>query len=112
MKSLVMFVLVLLFAVPCFGQELYEPYSQRGGYRRFDALYRLQALASRYETTPPRLYSGGRFIGELSEDRYAPDSVSNPYDRFGSRYSPDSVNNPYGPNGKYSARPIYVYPSR
>lgn len=107
MRSLVMFLLVL-FAAPCYAQELYEPASS--GYRRYDAPYRYQSFQSRYSTSPPRLYSGGRYLGELSENRYAPDSVSNPYGRFGSRYSPDSISNPYSRYGRYSTQPIYVHP--
>jgi hypothetical protein len=38
------------------------------------------------------------FVGH----RYDPDSVSNPYGRYGSRYSPDSINNPYGAGNPYS----------
>ncbi len=36
------------------------------------------------------------YLGTYSTNRYAPDSVANPYGRYGNRYSPDSVNNPYG----------------
>lgn len=103
MKSLVLFVLLLLCSTACYAQELYEPYSQYG--------YRLSTV-SRYDLNPPRLYSEGRFIGELSADRYAPDSVSNVYGRYGSRYSPDSINNRYGPYGRYSTQPIRVYQRR
>lgn len=38
----------------------------------------------------------GKYLGELSDNPYAPDSISNPYGRFGNPYSADSVNNPYG----------------
>ncbi len=100
MKGIAILVLVLLLATLCRGQDIYD-YNYRGGYERF---------SSRYEMNPPRLYSGGRYLGELSSNRYAPDSVSNPYGRYGSRYSPDSINNKYGPFGRYSAKPIYVYP--
>jgi hypothetical protein len=43
-----------------------------------------------------RLYSpDGSFHGNLNDNRYDRNSVSNPYGRYGSRYSPDSINNPY-----------------
>lgn len=45
----------------------------------------------------------GTYLGTLSSNRYDPDSVSNPYGRYGSRYSPESINNPYGQYGsRYS----------
>lgn len=60
----------------------------------------------------PRLYgSDGTFLGNLNNNRYDPDSVSNPYGQYGSRYSPNSINNPYGmygsPYSPYSARNPY-----
>jgi len=41
----------------------------------------------------------GKYLGTLSNNRYDPDSVSNPYGQYGSRYSPNSINNPYGQYG-------------
>lgn len=41
----------------------------------------------------------GKFLGNVNSNPYDPDSISNPYGRFGSQYSPDSVNNPYGTYG-------------
>jgi hypothetical protein len=77
----------------------------RGGYQRFGS-----NPAARYVINPPRIYSGGKYLGELSENRYRPDSISNKYGRFGSRYSPESINNLHGIYGIYSASPVYVYP--
>lgn len=57
--------------------------------------YGYGGLAKPYDPNPPRIYdSEGRYRGEYSSYRYDPDSVSNPYGRYGSRYSPDSINNP------------------
>ncbi len=43
------------------------------------------------------------YLGELSTNKYDPDSISNPYGKYGSKYSPNSINNPYGKYGsKYS----------
>lgn len=52
----------------------------------------------------PKIYSSdGRYLGNANANRYDPNSVSNPYGRYGSRYSEDSVNNPYGRYGsRYS----------
>ncbi len=45
----------------------------------------------------------GKYLGNLSTNRFDPNSVSNPYGEYGSKYSPDSINNPYGRYGsKYS----------
>ena len=45
----------------------------------------------------------GKYLGTLSNNQYDPESVRNPYGRYGSKYSPDSINNPYGKYGsKYS----------
>jgi hypothetical protein len=108
MKSLAIAFVLFLFAAPCFGQygyraDRYELGSRSSSYERY---------GERYSMNPPRLYSGGTYLGQLSSDRYAPDSVSNPYGRYGSKYSPDSVNNPYSQWGQYRTQPVWVYPSR
>jgi hypothetical protein len=41
----------------------------------------------------------GRYLGNLNSNQYDPNSVANPYGRYGSEYSPDSINNPYGQYG-------------
>jgi hypothetical protein len=47
--------------------------------------------------------SSEKYLGNLNSNRYDPNSVSNPYGRYGSRYSLDSINNPYGNYGsRYS----------
>ena len=47
----------------------------------------------------------GTYLGRVNDNRYDPESISNPYGRYGSRYSPNSVNNPYGQYGsRYSAK--------
>jgi hypothetical protein len=38
--------------------------------------------------------SSGKFLGNFNNNPYDPNSVSNPYGRYGSRYSADSINNP------------------
>jgi len=44
-----------------------------------------------------------RYLGQLSSNPYDPDSVSNPYGRYGSPYSSDSINNPYGAGSRYKS---------
>ena len=41
----------------------------------------------------------GTYLGNLNRNQYDPNSVSNPFGRYGSQYSPDSINNPYGRYG-------------
>jgi hypothetical protein len=43
----------------------------------------------------------GNYRGKLSANPYDPDSISNPYGRYGSPYSPDSINNPYGAGSEF-----------
>lgn len=51
----------------------------------------------------PKLYdSQGNFRGNLNSNKYDPDSVANPYGRYGIQYSPDSINNPYGAGSRYN----------
>lgn len=56
------------------------------------------------QISPPQIYGqDGKYLGNLSNNPYDPNSTSNPYGQYGSRYSPDSINNPYGVYGsKYS----------
>jgi hypothetical protein len=50
----------------------------------------------------PKMYdSQGSYHGNLNANPYDPNSVANPYGRYGSPYSSDSVNNPYGAGSPY-----------
>lgn len=63
-----------------------------------------ERYGNRYGTdaNSERVYSpSGHYMGNLNDNRYDRNSVSNPYGRHGSRYSPDSINNPYGSGGGY-----------
>ena len=73
--------------------EMREPEPMRNPYSRGPALYN----------------EDGNFRGRLNKDRYDPDSVSNPYGRYGSKYSPDSINNRFGAGSRY-APDIFVVP--
>lgn len=65
-----------------------------GVYSTFPALPRIARVG------PPSLVGAdGTYLGVLSNNPYDPNSVSNPYGRYGSPYSPTSVNNPYGKYG-------------
>ena len=48
----------------------------------------------------PKIYAAdGTYLGTLSDNKYDPESTSNPYGQYGSKYAPDSINNPYGRYG-------------
>jgi hypothetical protein len=51
----------------------------------------------RNDTNSPQIYENGQYRGNLNNNRFDPNSVSNPYGRYGSPYSSESVNNPYRP---------------
>jgi hypothetical protein len=51
------------------------------------------------QTGPPKIYSpDGTYLGNLSSNRFDPNSVSNPYGVHGSPYG-NTINNPYSPYG-------------
>jgi len=55
-----------------------------------------------FATRAAKLYdSEGNYRGRLSSNRFDPDSVSNPFGRYGSRFSVDSINNPFGAGSRY-----------
>ncbi len=58
----------------------------------------------------------GKYLGNLNANQYDPNSISNPYGKYGSRYSPDSINNPYSQYGsRYnldSQNNLYAVPSQ
>jgi len=47
----------------------------------------------------PAVPSGRKYLGRLSANPYDPESIANPFGRYGSRFSPDSINNPFGRYG-------------
>jgi hypothetical protein len=54
----------------------------------------------RDSSNSPKIYSPqGEYLGNLNGNEFDPNSVANPFGRYGSEFSYDSVNNPYGPNG-------------
>ena len=65
--------------------------------------------------------STGKYLGNLNSNQYDPNSVSNPYGKYGSEYSQDSINNQYGeygspysnksPNNPYATQaPVIISP--
>jgi hypothetical protein len=80
-------------------------------------------IVSSAQAEPPHLrdQQAGKYLGNLSANPYDPDSVNNPYGRYGSPYSADSINNPYGrygsrysndsPNNPYTTNAPGIYGS-
>ena len=54
----------------------------------------------------------GKYLGNYNANKYDPNSVANPYGRYGSRYNPESINNEYGvygsPYSPYSINNPYI----
>lgn len=68
------------------------------------------AVDFRTGANSPRIYApDGKYLGNLNNNRFDPDSVSNPYGRYGSKFSGESINNKFGTYGnRYS--PQYSNP--
>lgn len=51
------------------------------------------------QNSPYIVSPDGQFLGNLNNNRYDPNSVANPFGKYGSPYSNNSINNPYGRYG-------------
>ena len=72
--------------------------------------YSNSSATNPYTTNAPKIYDKqGNYRGRLSKNPYDPESVSNPYGRYGSPYSSDSINNPYGAGNPYSGNEFYLF---
>ena len=91
---------------------------------RYDARvspYSSYGAANPYTSDGGRIYApDGTYLGRLNSNPYDPESVANPYGRYGSPYSSQSITNPYGsygspysslsPTNPYtSSPPVVVY---
>lgn len=62
-------------------------------------------MATNVRAEAPEIVDGrtGKYLGNLSANRWDPNSVNNPYGRYGNNMSPDSINNSWGQYGsRYS----------
>ncbi|MFN4168119.1 MAG: hypothetical protein ACK4HD_07430 [Pannonibacter phragmitetus] len=83
------------------------------------ALLAVPSTAAVAQNSPYVVSPNGQYLGNLSNNQYDPNSISNPYGQYGSPYSPNSVNNPYGQygspyspnsaNNPYATNPPRVY---
>jgi hypothetical protein len=49
----------------------------------------------RNDYNSPKIYENGQYRGNLNNNQYDPNSISNEYGRFGNPYSSESIKNPY-----------------
>ena len=48
----------------------------------------------------PKIYApDGTYLGNLNQNQFDPNSISNSFGRYGNKFSPDSVNNKFGRYG-------------
>ena len=67
---------------------------------KWGSVYSSSSVANPYATAAPKIIAAdGTYLGKLSANPYDPQSVSNPYGKYGSPYSPTSINNPYSKYG-------------
>ncbi len=99
-----------LSANPYASDSTANPYSQAGSpysstsvnnrFGPYGSPYSSTSARNPYATDAPDIVAeDGTYLGKLSDNRYDPDSVANPYGRYGSKYSPTSINNPYSTYG-------------
>jgi hypothetical protein len=84
-----------------------NPYGQYGSkysatsinnpYSAYGSKYSTLSATNPYATAPPVIVNP--YLGVLSANPYAPNSVSNPYGTYGSPFSPTSITNPFGAFG-------------
>ncbi len=58
------------------------------------------AVDFRTGANSPKIYApDGTYLGNLNQNQFDPNSISNEFGRYGSKFSPDSVNNEFGKYG-------------
>lgn len=76
-----------------YGNTLTNPYSKYG------SKYSSSSWQNPYATKTPKIYAeDGTYLGKLSTNRYDPESISNPYGRYGNPYG-NTLVNPYSRYG-------------
>ncbi len=101
-----------------YGQygSVYSATSINNPYSQWGSTYSSTSVANPYATAAPKIIAAdGTYLGKLSSNPYDPQSVANPYGKYGSPYSPTSINNPYSqygsaystmsPNNPYAIKP-------
>ncbi|MDH7601220.1 MAG: hypothetical protein QHI38_03630 [Armatimonadota bacterium] len=76
-----------------YGNNLMNSYSKYG------SPYSTTSWTNPYATNPPKVYAAdGTYLGKLSTNRYDPESISNPYGRYGNPYG-NTITNPHSKYG-------------
>ena len=89
MKSLFLVFMFLSVAAVASAQSLYYP--------RVPAIPAPTLVAP---VGPPAVIAAdGTYLGRLSSNQFDPQSISNPFGKYGSEFSPTSINNPFGKYG-------------
>ena len=58
------------------------------------------AVDFRTGANSPKIYApDGSYLGNLKQNQFDPNSISNSFGRYGNKFSPDSVNNKFGRYG-------------
>jgi hypothetical protein len=63
------------------------------------ALFGLAPWASAQIGSPELFAADGEYLGNVNANQFDPNSIANPFGRYGSPYAADSVNNPFGRYG-------------
>ncbi|MGE0295014.1 MAG: hypothetical protein AB7P97_21920 [Hyphomonadaceae bacterium] len=59
-----------------------------------------QGIDFRTDADSPHIYApDGTYLGNLNNNQFDPNSISNPFGQYGSQFSPNSVNNQFGQYG-------------
>lgn len=78
----------------------YSATSINNSFGQWGSAYSSTSVANPYATAAPKIIAAdGTYLGRLSANPYDPQSVSNPYGKYGSPYSATSINNPYSQYG-------------
>jgi hypothetical protein len=78
----------------------YSAVSINNSFGPYGSPYAVTSVSNPYATQAPKIIAAdGQYLGRLSANPYDPQSVSNPYGKYGSPYSPTSINNPYSKYG-------------
>lgn len=108
-KFLLICALICAFVLPATAQDSYQGQYTINPYAP-NAVRPGTIGGGQYgnDSNSPKLYdSQGNFRGNLNSNQYDPNSVANPYGRYGSQYSSDSINNPYGAGSQYDSDSPY-----
>ncbi len=78
-----------------------SPYANNlmNSYSKYGSPYSTTSWKNPYATNPPKIYAAdGTYLGKLSSNIYDPESISNPYGRYGNPYG-NNLMNPYSRYG-------------